>query len=71
MNLHKECPHSFEREEYRDGGHQLIEIYWCFLCGALKRKVTTQGMGEEVTIKLPQGARHPRYPSDCEKHGAY
>jgi len=69
MNV--ECPHLFKREEYRDGGHQLMEIYWCSLCGALKRIVTTQGMGKEETIKLPRGAKSFRYPSDSEKHGTY
>jgi len=48
------CKHKFERIEYRDNEYKFIEIYWCPLCGALKRKETYQGGERKITIRVPE-----------------
>ena len=46
--------HKWEKQEYRDNQHELIEIFWCPECGSIKKKITMAGVGPTESVKTPK-----------------
>lgn len=51
------CKHTWVREEYRDNQYRFIEIFWCNLCGGLKRVERMPGGAKKELIKFPKSGK--------------